>query len=237
MNSKLSPRTLWWLVAGFAAAMAWVESAVVFYIRTMIDRIEPYQPDPLPVMSGFASVELPRELATLIMLLVVGMLAGSTWRQRLGYSAIAFGLWDICYYLFLKIMCGWPNGLLDWDVLFLIPLPWWGPVLAPVLIAVLMIVWGTFATQFERCGGSTLSNTAVWGIAFVGMALALFVFMADTLDAAPHGIEAIRTVLPKSFNWPLFGVALSLMSAPVIHAGVAVGRGRERLSMPFSSRA
>ena len=27
---------------------------------------------------------------------------------------------------------GWPETVLDWDILFLLPLPWWGPVIAPV---------------------------------------------------------------------------------------------------------
>jgi len=122
------------MVVVYAIAMAWVESAVVFYLRTMIDRIEPYQPDPFPVIGGFASIELPREFATLVMLFAVGLLAGRTWRARIGYAAIAFGVWDIFYYVFLKMMCDWPHSLLDWDILFLLPLPWWGPVLAPVLI-------------------------------------------------------------------------------------------------------
>ena len=122
----------WGMVVIYAMAMAWVESAVVFYLRSMMDRIEPYQSNPLPVIGGFALVELPRELATLIMLFAVGWLAGRTWRARFGYAAIAFGVWDIFYYVFLKIICGWPHSLLDWDVLFLLPLPWWGPVLAPV---------------------------------------------------------------------------------------------------------
>ncbi len=63
---------------------------------------------------------------------------------------VAFGVWDIFYYVFLKVMCDWPRSLFDWDILFLLPLPWWGPVLAPVSIALLMIVWGTLASQFEH---------------------------------------------------------------------------------------
>jgi len=70
----------WWMVVIYAAAMAWVESAVVFYLRWTIGRIEPYQPNPLPVIGGFASVELPREFATMVMLFAVGVLAGRTWR-------------------------------------------------------------------------------------------------------------------------------------------------------------
>src|ERR1035437_4366895 len=136
-------RCCWAVVGLYAIAMAWVESAAVLYLRSMMGRIEPYQADPLPLIGGFALVELPRELATMVMLFAVGFLAGRTWRARIGYAAIAFGVWDIFYYIFLKMMCGWPHSLLDWDVLFLLPLPWWGPVLAPGLIALLLILWGT----------------------------------------------------------------------------------------------
>src|SRR6266850_628445 len=99
--SMQSPRVRWFTVAVFAVAMAWVESAVVFYLRTMINRIEPYQPTPLPVAGG----------------------------TRFAYTFVAFGVWDIFYYVFLKLLTPWPRSLLDWDVLFLVPLPWWGPVL------------------------------------------------------------------------------------------------------------
>ena len=209
----------WGMVVLYAAAMAWVESAVVFYLRSMMDRLEPYQPDPLPVIGGFASVELPREFATMVMLFAVGFLAGRTWRARLGYAVIAFGVWDIFYYVFLKVMCGWPHSLLDWDILFLLPMPWWGPVLAPVLISLLMILWGTIASQFERGSGLPLANHRVWLLNLTGMALALYVFMADSIAASRHGLEAIRVTLPERFNWPLFCVALVLMSTPVVKLG------------------
>jgi hypothetical protein len=188
----------------------------VFYLRTMVDRIEPYQPHPLPLATGFGLAELVREAATLIMLLTVGILAGGTWRSRIGYAAIAFGVWDIFYYVFLKLMCGWPHSLLDWDILFLLPLPWWGPVLAPVLIAALMILWGTLATTFERPHESSPSNWRAWALNALGMALALYVFMADAIRVADGGVPALRTLLPTEFNWLLFCVALALMSAPVI---------------------
>jgi hypothetical protein len=206
----------WLTVAVFAVAMAWVEAAVVFYLRTLIDRLEPYQPNPFPMLGGFASVELPREIATLVMLLTVGALAGRTWRSRLGYAAVVFGVWDIFYYIFLKIICGWPHSLLDWDVLFLLPLPWWGPVLAPVLIALLLIAWGTLASQFEQAQSSWRAKVTVWGINFIGIALALYVFMADAIRVAGQGVEVICNVLPSQFNWRLFGVALMLMSMPVL---------------------
>jgi hypothetical protein len=209
----------WWLIVIYAVAMAWVESAVAFYLRSIMDRIEPHQADPLPIIGGFALVELPREFATLVMLFAVGALAGRTWRARFGYALVAFGIWDIFYYIFLKMICGWPHSLFDWDILFLLPMPWWGPVFAPVLISSLMILWGTFASQFERTHPPGLSNWRAWILNLAGVALALYVFMADTIAAAHRGWDAIRAVLPEKFNWPLFCVALALMSAPVMRTG------------------
>ena len=206
----------WWIVVAFATAMAWVESAVVFYLRTHMNRIVPYQPNPLPVIGGFASVELPREFATLVMLFTVGVLAGKTWRARWGYALIAFGVWDIFYYVFLRVMCGWPQSLLDWDVLFLIPLVWWGPVLAPVLISLLMIAWGTLVSQFEQPSPASSVGWRAWLLSFFGGSLALYVFMTDSLRVASGGFESIRTMLPTKFNWPLFLIALALMAAPLV---------------------
>ena len=87
----------WLAVVTFAMAFAWVESAVVYYLRTFVDRIEPYQPNPLPLLGRLGPVELGRELATMIMLFTVGVLAGKGWRERWAYAALAFGVWDIFY--------------------------------------------------------------------------------------------------------------------------------------------
>jgi hypothetical protein len=166
-------RARWMLVVTFAAGMAWVEAACVYYLRVMVDRVEPYQPDPLPIRGSLGEVELVREGATLLMLAMTGMLAGRTWRARLGYAAIAFGSWDILYYVFLRIISGWPASLIDWDILFLLPLPWWGPVLAPVCIASLMIVWGTLVTQWQDRIAATRFTRASWGVSCAGILLAL----------------------------------------------------------------
>ena len=214
-------RTAWLLVAIFAVAMAWVEAACVYDLRVLVDRLEPYQSNPLPMAGALGLIELGREAATLVMLAAVGCLAGSTLRARLAYTAIAFGIWDIFYYLFLKVMCNWPRSLFDWDVLFLLPLPWWGPVIAPVSIALLMIVWGTLAATSPAPSPGSGSGSRLWPAAGLGAALALYVFMADSLRAAPYGLEAVRTVLPRTFNWPMFLVALALMAAPVAAMVVA----------------
>lgn len=201
-------------------AMAWVESAVVFYMRTMIDRIDPYQSNPLPVVGSLGSVELVREAATLAMLLTVGMLAGRSWRGRLGYAAVAFGVWDLLYYVFLKLMCGWPRSLFDWDILFLLPLPWWGPVLAPMSIAIMLIAWGTLATQFEVHPPAGLPVWKQHALGLIGAGLALYVFMADSIRVADQGVDVLRNLLPARFNWPLFCMALLLMALPVIQLGL-----------------
>src|SRR6266481_9270104 len=214
INSKAASR--WLTVVIFALAMAWVESAVVYYLRSLIHRIEPYQSHPLPVAGGFGFAEGVRELATMVMLLTVGILAGRNWKSRLGYSAIAFGVWDIFYYVFLRFMCNWPGSIFDWDILFLLPLPWWGPVIAPVSIALLMILWGTLVSTWDVQPAKGESEWKAWALNFIGIAIALYVFMSDTLRVADQGVVALRNVLPKVFNWPLFSFALLLMSAPII---------------------
>jgi hypothetical protein len=220
MTGSLSERTRWLIVMAFAIAMAWVEAASVFYIRALVDRIEPYQANPLPVNGPLGNVELWREAATLVMLASLGLLAGRTWRRRAGYAALAFGAWDIFYYVFLRLISGWPRTLLDWDILFLLPLPWWGPVLAPVSIAIVMMLWGTLATQSDDgVVGVPLTRWTrrVWALACAGTLLALGVFMADAWRALPDGRDAILQVLPATFNWPLFLIALLLMASPVLH--------------------
>ena len=102
--------------------------------------------------------------------------------------------------------------MLDWDVLFLIPLPWWGPVLAPVCVAVLMIAWGTLVIQ-PRSSAVTSASAPILG--GVGIALALYVFMADAIHIAHQGVDATRMMLPAAFNWPVFVLALLLMATPV----------------------
>jgi hypothetical protein len=218
MNRPARARTRWLLVVVFAIGMAWVEAACVYYLRVMVDRLEPYQANPLPMNGILEQVELVREAATLVMLFTVGMLAGKTGRTRLAYTAIAFGVWDISYYLFLRMICDWPKSLFDWDVLFLLPLPWWGPVLAPVCIALLMIVWGTLVSQRGvRSPARSVASTVWWRVNWLGVGLALYVFMADSLRTVHEGMDATRTVLPTAFNWPVFVVALALMAVPVAH--------------------
>lgn len=118
--------------------------------------------------------------------------------------------------VFLRMISGWPRTMLDWDILFRLPLPWWGPVLAPVSIALIMVLWGTLATQ-----SSDMETDASWTWAFgwSGIVLALAVFMIDAWRALPAGRDAVLQVLPTTFNWPVFSVALLLMAVPAVSSG------------------
>ncbi len=194
---NLTNRARWWIVVVFALAMAWVESAVVYYLRTVIDRIDPYQSNPFPVIGGLGPVELARELATMIMLFTVGMLAGQTWRSRLGYSALAFGVWDIFYYVFLKCAIGWPPSLLTDDILFLLPLPWVGPVLAPLIVSICLIAAGATIVRRDAAGPPVVIAPLRWLFIVAGGALVLATFLLDTGATIHHQ-------LPGRFNWFLF---------------------------------
>jgi hypothetical protein len=202
-------------VAVFAMAMAWMEAAVVLYLRVLVNRLQPYQPDPLPRFGGLGQAELIREGATLLMLLAIGWLAGDRTRTRFAFSAFAFGVWDIFYYLFLIPLTGWPHSLLDWDLLFLIPLPWWGPVIAPVAISLLLVTGGVLAVLLDRKEQPACRSVwSVW-IALGGTGMILYAFMADAIHASGRGLARAWEVLPANFQWSLFWLGLLLLAVPV----------------------
>jgi hypothetical protein len=238
MTAPSRERARWFVVVVFAIAMAWVEAATVYYLRVMVNRVNPYQANPLPMHGGLGQVELVREVATLVMLATLGMLAGRTRRAQVGYAAIAFGVWDIFYYVFLRLIGDWPKSLFDWDILFLLPVPWWGPVLAPVSIALLLVVGGTLATQSAGTGPPTPLTRTLWRLHGLGIALALYVFMADSLRALNHGLDSMTSVLPTAFNWPMFCVAVTLMAAPMTQIPWRVRRPRPdaRAEAPSQAR-
>lgn len=130
-----------WLWA-FGLAMGWFEAAVVVYLREL------YYPDgfrfPIVIAPRLvAAVEIAREAASLLMLAAVARLAGRHFLERFAAFMLGFGVWDIFYYVFLRLILGWPESLATWDILFLIPLPWVGPVWAPLLVALALVAAGS----------------------------------------------------------------------------------------------
>lgn len=154
----------------FAAAFAYAEAAVVVYLRLL------YYPDgfqfPLVLMpENVGLVELGRETATILTLAAAGVLAGDTPGKRFYFAVYAFGLWDIFYYLWLWVLLGWPPSLFTFDVLFLIPVIWVGPVLASVVVATslcagaLAAVW--LADRGQPVTFRPLDHVLLWGGALV----------------------------------------------------------------------
>jgi hypothetical protein len=86
-------------------------------------------------------VECCRELATILMLLGCAIAAGRTKVQRVASFLFLFGMWDIFYYAWLRVITEcthfppFPASFGTWDLLFLIPVAWTGPVYAPVIVA------------------------------------------------------------------------------------------------------
>lgn len=201
----------------FAVGMANVEAAAVIYIRNLHGDIDPLTTTLDSAIRDYGVIELIREAATMVMLLAVGWLAGGNVLGRLGYFIAAFGAWDIGYYAWLRVFTGWPRTLLDTDILFLIPLPWWGPVITPVLIAGLMIVIGAIlAARSER---NRALDPPAWApaLALFGMLALLYAFMEPAIFALPDGPEEVFSLIPTSFNWPVYLVG---------YAAAAVGSFR-----------
>ena len=215
-TAKSSKLRQWCGVVVFAVAMAWVESAVVLYLRSLTQEFDPYKPDQTPLAQGIIGAELVREFATLLMLGSVGWLAGQTWRSRVALALVAFGTWDIFYYVFLVPLTGWPRSVLDWDILFLLPLPWWGPVLAPVVIAGLMIAGGSLVALSDSHERPLWPSRPTSLAALVGGALALYAFMESAMRALPQGVESLMPLRPERFQWPLFLLGVVGLSAPVV---------------------
>jgi hypothetical protein len=203
-------------VSAYAVAMAYLEAAVVVYLRALLGLTDITAVD--VSLGPYGPVEIGREATTLVMLAAVGWMVGRHARERWAYGLFAFGLWDIFYYVWLKLLINWPASLLGWDLLFLIPLPWWGPVLAPALIAALICVAAVPVVvrmeRGQRLGITPLRLTTVMG----GALLALYVFMADAIRAVLAGPVDWDTLRPTSFKWPLFLVALVLMALPTLIA-------------------
>ncbi|RKZ04620.1 MAG: hypothetical protein DRQ04_00740 [Candidatus Hydrothermota bacterium] len=124
------------LLSLFAVSMAYVEASVVIYLREILYGGGKVPLFPLrPFKGQLLLIEMGREASTLLMLLSVGFISFRSLKGRAAAFFYTFGLWDIFYYIWLKILVGWPLYWGEYDLLFLIPLPWIAPFIAPVFIA------------------------------------------------------------------------------------------------------
>lgn len=202
-------------VGAYAIAMAYVEAAAVLYLRTIYGGIDPVAPRAAPFnpLPDFVAVEIGREAATMVMLGAVAYLAARSAKARIGAFAVAMGVWDIFYYVFLWLFAGWPASPLAPDVLFLIPLPWWGPVIAPMLVAAVIVVAGAAAIARELGDGLPNPKGSDVLLALLGLVLCLGAFMADALQALPGGLEQAYFARPSNFPWILYAAGFLAIAA------------------------
>lgn len=220
---KIWQRVLWTVV--FSIAMALLETAVVVYLREL------YYPDgfkfPFKIIPfDIYFVDLLREAATLVMLISIAALAGSNRLQKLGFFLFCFGVWDIFYYIWLKVLLNWPESLFTWDILFLIPVVWVAPVLAPVINSITMIAIAMWIFYNHSKNRKVLISRAHWVLMISGTLVILVTYIWDyTLIIFRGGyisdfwnlayneafLNEVTNFEPGRFNWALYIVGEALI--------------------------
>jgi hypothetical protein len=215
----MASRSEWWrVVVGlviFGVAFGYVEAAVVAYLRAMYAPLRaqfyPSAPSgelfPLLTLDQLSlvgpehatrlKIELGRECATLAVLASVAVIPARKAREWIAAFAVCFGIWDVAFYLWLKLLLAWPASLFTWDILFLLPVPWVGPVIAPILVSISMIGAGLVVLWREYNDKPVHIAASRWAVIITGGAVVLAAFMWDFRNTAMGGS-------PNPFNWELF---------------------------------
>lgn len=166
-----------WLLA-FGVAMGLMEAIIVVYLRALFypDGFQfPLQDMPLLLFN----CEWLREICTIIMLTAIAFLSGRTKLDRFSFFIFSFAVWDIFYYAGLKWLLSWPDSLLEWDILFLIPVPWLGPVLAPLLCSAGMIALSLLISWLQEKKGLQSLRWNEWAFILTGSFIIFLSFIWD----------------------------------------------------------
>lgn len=193
----------------FAAAFGLVEAAVVVYTRWLYYPAGFAFPVNVPPIA-FLKVELWRELATLAMLGAAGAMAGRGGWQKFAFFMWAFGVWDIFYYVWLNLFIGWPASPFDPDILFLIPVTWWGPVLSPCIVSISMCAAALVIVRRGETGQTPILKPLDVIGAAIGACIILYTYMADA---------AIITAgeMPPPYRWGIFWIGELVGTAAFIN--------------------
>jgi hypothetical protein len=193
----------------FGIAFGYLEAAVVVYLRTIGAPIRAAADLPAqelfpllrldrltPATLSLIKIELAREASTLVLIWA----ASHSARNRLAAFALAFGVWDLTFYLWLRVLIGWPPSLLTWDLLFLLPVPWAAPVLAPAIVAATMAGFGAWLMLREPRGVRRLLPATLLA---VGVAVLLVSFLWDWR-------RLLAGEAPMAFPWLIFALGETL---------------------------
>jgi hypothetical protein len=203
----------------FAIAMGFLETAVVVYLRAL------YYPNgfnfPMIETSNLVlKTELLREFATLIMLLTIGILAGKNFAQRFVFFLYSFAIWDLFYYIFLKYLLNWPASFFTWDILFLLPMPWYGPVLAPCIISISMICFTFLIIHLQQKNIAIKFNRFDWLMMICASLIFIASFTSEFIRWFISGNHTINTMgfefIPQHYNWYVFTIAEMFLLADFV---------------------
>ncbi len=192
------------IVAIFGIAFAYIESAVVVYLREIFHPdgfdfpLNVFITDDFKVTLFFT--EVGREAATLVLILTACTLFENNLRRRFAYFLFVFAIWDIFYYVWLKVLLGWPASIMDWDILFLIPLTWAAPVLAPVIVSLTLLLFALVILVLDFHNIYIRPGPLYW-IGFSGAALLVVVLFCHA------GRFAAQPDYYRHFSWPGFAIA------------------------------
>jgi hypothetical protein len=195
------------IAVAFSVAFGYIESAVVVYLRALFHPngftfpMEVF--DATPEGKRLVLTEVGREAATLVLIITAAWLFGNLLQERIAYSLVIFAVWDIFYYVWLKVLLDWPGSLTDWDILFLIPMVWASPVLCPVLASLTMFAFGT-AILYRCAQGRPLAITYMDCLGWLASAI---IIVVSFCLGGTHITEANYV---EYFHWPLFAVGLAL---------------------------
>ena len=176
--SIMTQKQKWISLTVFATAMGYLEAAVVYYGRRLLFP-EGFDFPLVPIDADLAVMELWREVATVVMLISAGYFIGKTAIERFGWFIFCFAVWDLAYYLFLKVLLNWPSSFLTPDLLFLVPVPWIGPVLAPVIVSASMIVLAALLIRASREQQRNIVNKSEWTLLILGALIIISSFCID----------------------------------------------------------
>jgi hypothetical protein len=222
-------KTLKWLTI-FSIAMGYMESAVVIYLRK-IYYPQGFQFPLVPLEGNILLVEIFREAATIIMLLGIGILSGKTASLKFAYFIFCFAIWDIFYYIFLWLFIGWPESLFTWDILFLIPFPWVGPVITPCIVSLTMLLLALSIIRFQHSGIDTRLKVKEWILFSAGSFVIVLSFVWDflshvnemkssqitaSLTGEQNMLSEISNYVPEEFNWPVFLIGEAIILYGII---------------------
>lgn len=198
----MTHRARLFFIITFAVTLAFLEAASVIYLSELF----PQNGFTLPLQSipnTLLRVELFREASVITILVSVAALAGNTFWEHFGWFLTIFGVTDIFYYIWLKATTGWPDSLFAWDVLFLIPVPWVAPVIAPLLISLFMIVIGLLITIIHSRGFGFRPTTIAWVAVLLGTGAILYSFWG-------HAVDTLNETIPSTYPYWLLILGLAL---------------------------